>query len=458
MAQTLQVKVMSFHRRLARCVAFFLRNREANVAITFALSALPLIFALGAGLDYARVVVVHTELSNALDEAALAIASTSYDPADAKSVAAAKLRAENFFKANYDDEGLTNGGHSAITIQKVGEGLTLSTTAVVPTTLMDIAGIPSVTVNATSTAIAGQPKIWVSFVLDNTNSMCASDADPNSNGPCTNETGTKLSLLKKAMHAALDQIKAIAANADGSVLVGIVPFSQAVNVGTSNAGESWLDTSISKSHKAGSNPAVWRGCVTDRGGTKAPAATDSDAYDVTNALPVSGSSLFLASLGSCPIPMLALTNDWTALSNTVDAMLPSGSTNQTIGLAWGWQLMTEKFPFPTGGQQAVPALPAGTQRIIVLLSDGVNTEDRWTGMGTNNTAFVDARMTLVCKNAKADGVTIYAVYVHIGKDPSANVLRDCATPGNYYDETSAGGILDAFKAIGDQIATPHLAH
>ncbi|HEV2651012.1 MAG TPA: pilus assembly protein TadG-related protein [Rhizomicrobium sp.] len=420
----------------------------------FALSALPLIFALGAGLDYARVLVVRTELTNALDEAALAIASGGYDPADAKSVTAAKLRAESFFKANYDDEGLTKGGHSTITIQKVGDALTLSTTAVVPTTLMEIAGIPSVTVDATSTAIAGQPKMWVSFVLDNTNSMCASDTDPDSNGPCADETGTKLSFLKSAMHQVLDQIKAVAGDSEGGVLVSIVPFSRVVNIGTSNVGESWIGWPPSKLTPA-SDHSSWRGCVTDRGSSKAPAAS-SDGYDVTNALPVSGDSLFPAyeSQTLCPVSMLPLTDDWTALGNTIDAMVPSGATNQTIGVVWGWQLMTEKFPFPTGGQPAVPALPPGTQRIIVLFSDGVNTTNRW----TTDSPLIDARMALVCKNAKADGVTIYAVYVHIGKDSPASVLRDCASTGHYYDETSAKGITDAFKAIGDPIATPHLAH
>ncbi len=445
---------MSLPGRLARCVAFFLRNREANVAIMFALSALPLIFALGAGLDYARVLVVHTELSNALDEAALAIASTDYDPADAKSVAAAKLRAEDFFKANYNDEGLTNGGHPVITILKVGDGLTLSTTAVVPMTLMDIAGIPSVTVEATSTAIAGQPKMWVSFVLDNTNSMCASDAQPNNIGPCPHDTRSKLSFLKSAMHAVLDQLKAVAGDSHGGVLVSIVPFAQVVNIGTSNAGQNWIDWSLTTS-KTTPDHSAWGGCVTDRGSSR-PLASSSTAYDVTNALPVSGDSLFSAfgTTASCPVPMMAFTNDWAALGNTIDAMSPSGSTNQTIGLVWGWQLMTEKFPFPTGGQQAVPALPPATQRIIVLFSDGLNTTNRW----TNDSAFIDSRMAEVCKNAKADGITIYAVYVHIGNDPSTNVLRDCASAGHYYDETSADGIVDAFKSIGNQIATPHLAH
>ena len=60
------------------------------------------------------------------------------------------------------------------------------------------------------------------------------------------------------------------------------------------------------------------------------------------------------------------------MNNKVDAMQPNGNTNQAIGLQVGWQSLTAA-PF------TIPAFdPKYTYKtIIILLTDGLNTEDRW---------------------------------------------------------------------------------
>ena len=62
----------------------------------------------------------------------------------------------------------------------------------------------------------------------------------------------------------------------------------------------------------------------------------------------------------------------------VDAMVAGGSTNQTIGLVWGWHAMSQ------GNPMNPPALPSNTSRYIIILSDGLNTQDRWYGDGSNH--------------------------------------------------------------------------
>ena len=151
---------------------------------------------------------------------------------------------------------------------------------------------------------------------------------------------------------------------------------------------------------------------------------------------------------SCSQTLMGLSHDWTSLSGEIDDMSANGSTNQTIGLVWGWHALSQ------GGPLNPPALPDNTQRIIIILSDGLNTQNRWSGNGSQQSSDVNARMALVCNNAKADGVIIYAVYVDInGAQGNSSVLQNCASPGDgkYYDLSSSGQIQQAFNDIGLQI-------
>jgi hypothetical protein len=128
-------------------------------------------------------------------------------------------------------------------------------------------------------------------------------------------------------------------------------------------------------------------------------------------------------------------------------MVANGSTNQTIGLAWGWQAQTQGVPL------SAPALPANTQQIIILLSDGLNTQDRWYGDGSDQSTQVDTRMAATCVNAKAAGTVIYTVFVDLnGTQGNSTVLQNCASdPTKYFDLTSSDQIISTFNTIGEQI-------
>ena len=98
-------------------------------------------------------------------------------------------------------------------------------------------------------------------------------------------------------------------------------------------------------------------------------------------------------------------------------------------------------------------MPANTQRVIILLSDGLNTQDRWTGNGSNEDPGTDARMALACSNAKAAGIVIYTVFVDLnGTQGNSTVLQNCATDSSkYFDLTTSGQIISTFNQIGQQI-------
>lgn len=115
----------------------------------------------------------------------------------------------------------------------------------------------------------------------------------------------------------------------------------------------------------------------------------------------------------------------------------------------GWQSLTAA-PF------AIPAMDSHYQYIqaIILLSDGLNTEDRW----YTSASSIDARQQTTCDNIKAAGITIYAVQVNTGGDPTSTLLQSCASdPGKFFLLTSATQIVTTFNQIGTALSNLRLA-
>jgi hypothetical protein len=71
--------------------------------------------------------------------------------------------------------------------------------------------------------------------------------------------------------------------------------------------------------------------------------------------------------------MLPLTYDWDRLRLTVEAMNPNGNTNVTIGLVWAWHALTPTSVFTEGAPQN-----KDLEKVVIVLTDGQNTENRWT--------------------------------------------------------------------------------
>jgi Flp pilus assembly protein TadG len=193
---------------------------------------------------------------------------------------------------------------------------------------------------------------------------------------------------------------------------------------------------------------TWTGCIMDR----------TQSYDIQNTTPTGTSTDFPAeNAQSCPPGHLGtLSYDWTSLSSQVDAMTAQGSTNQTVGLAWGWQALTDGNPLNAG------TLPGDTHEIIILLSDGFNTQDRWYGNGidqSTGTNSVDDRMNRICTNVHSANITVYTVFVDLaGTQGSSTVLQNCASDSSkYFDLTTSGSIITTFNQIATQITQLRVA-
>jgi hypothetical protein len=127
-------------------------------------------------------------------------------------------------------------------------------------------------------------------------------------------------------------------------------------------------------------------------------------------------------------------------------MTPTGNTNVTIGAAWGWHALTSNDPLPSAAEPA-PDL----DKVLILLTDGTNTQNRWTG----NSSDIDARTKAVCANIKSANIKIYTVRVI---DGNADLLQNCATKSDmYYDVQNASALNAVFSTIATNLANLRLS-
>jgi Flp pilus assembly protein TadG len=204
------------------------------------------------------------------------------------------------------------------------------------------------------------------------------------------------------------------------------------------------------------NHNTWNGCVMDRGTSIAP---DPSNYDTNVASPdvtINGSLYAAEQYGSCPQAVMGLNYNWTSMTSLVNAMSPAGNTNQAIGLQLGWLSLVGGGPFTAPAQDA----NFNYTQVIILLTDGLNTQNRWTTSQNS----IDAREQLTCNNINAAGITLYTIQVNTGGDPTSTLLQNCAgSPGHYPDSskffllTSASQIMTVFTQIGTNLTQLRVA-
>jgi Flp pilus assembly protein TadG len=205
---------------------------------------------------------------------------------------------------------------------------------------------------------------------------------------------------------------------------------------------------------------TWTGCIMDRGTTVGPASSTTVGNDQNADSPgTAADTKFPADQYVLPCPALirGLNNDWSAMKTHVNGMSTDGATNQPIGLVWAWQSLKGGGPF------TVPARDPNFQyeEIIILLSDGLNTQDRWWGNGSSHESRVDDRMAGAagtCQKIKDANITIYTVQVNTGGDPESTLLKNCASDLNkYFHLRQAGEMPDTFRQIVRDISKLRIA-
>jgi hypothetical protein len=190
--------------------------------------------------------------------------------------------------------------------------------------------------------------------------------------------------------------------------------------------------------------------VVDRGGVSAPDPANYDTNVIQPTTSITATLFSAEQYSSCPQAATGLSYDWSAMNTLVSNMSPAGNTNQGIGLALGWMSLAGGGPF------TVPAMDPGYtyNQAIVILTDGLNTQDRW----YTSQSSINARQQMTCDNIKAAGITIYTVQVNTGNDPTSSLLQNCASSSNkFFLLTSADQIVTTFNTIGTNLTKLYLA-
>jgi len=431
--------------------------KGGNVLFTFALVSVPVLGLVGAAVDYSRGNSAKAAMQQAIDATGLMLSreATGLDSAQLSQ------KADTYFKALLNRPEIMDVvvNPTLTTLQESSFKLEVVATGNVPVSFMQVLGMSKLDLQVDTEVRWGVKKLELALALDNTGSMASSN---------------KMTELKKALlnvkgqngataDGLLETLKKAAKKA-GDIKISIIAFDTTVKIGTTYKNETWIDwdeaygtcsksatpntktrcTAVNGNWTKNNNKNNWSGCVIDRDKNG-----DNDALDTA---PDGTAAKKFPATDECGsiVQSLPLTDIWdtgyTTLKNKINAMQPNGNTNVTIGLAWGWHSLTSGTPFTDG---AAPS--PDIDKVIILLTDGENTQNRW----TSNSTSIDNRTKAACANIKAVNIKLYTIRVI---DGNASLLQSCATkPTMYYNVSQASQLNPVFAAIAQALANLRIA-
>lgn len=446
----------AFWNRLVRfgCHAWRARglDRRGSVMPLVALSCTVLIGSAGLAVDGARLMLMHARLQTAIDAAGLsAVARLNSNDLNAQ--------VDKFTRANFLD-GYVGAQIVALTpsMSADEETLTVTARASADTTFMRILGINEITTEAETRVTRAMGGLELALILDVTGSMSQQN---------------KIGSLKTASKTLIEILFGDDATVD-KLHVGIVPFSQTVNIGTSRTG--WLTGTIPH----------WKGCVEARFNGRD--VTD-DPPSVEKSIPYNGAD--------CPVAVTPLTSTKATLIAAIDDLEPGGYTHIAFGAAWGWNMLSPRWKGLWNGTMGT-TLPLdygtrGMSKAAIIMTDGENVMEDGTaygrqnctnagssvtcsydsrlnatatrsGWGAQNAAeaaarasaetVLDTKLTGVCTAMKNAGITVYTVALGSPGTAIENRLKACASQNAYFFNSPTGAALQvAFAKIGDSLSS-----
>ena len=398
--------------RLRRHASAVHADRSGQVAVIFAIAAIPVFGLVGAAVDYSRANAARTAMQVALDAAALTVAKDAANLTNGQ----VQIAAKKYFNAQFNRPdvkqlnltfSMVSSGPGDFTVLAEAAGF-------IDTTIAQVIGKKTIDIRATAQVRWGFKALELALALDNTGSMAQKN---------------KMVELKSAVKLLFSILKTNS-KVPGDTKIAVIPFNTVVNVGTEYVDASWMsfDATVTKAN--------WNGCVADR----------DQPNDVKDATPNGAATLFPAAQCGTLAKTLPLTGDWDALNAMVDTMTPNGNTNVTIGMAWGWHALTQNEPF-TQGQPVKPDV----DKVLILLTDGLNTQNRFTSVPSQ----IDARTAAVCDNIKQANIKLFTVRVIEG---NLALLQGCATaPNMFFDVQVASDLKGVFTSIAASLSGARLA-
>ena len=477
-----------------RLVRRLLSSARGNFLPLFAIMVIPMIGAIGLGVDAGRGYLVKSKLSYALDAAGLAAGQlpSSTDPTG---------EVQRYFDANFP-QGFMNSTVTGPTVVTSSSGtiITLAASAVLDTTFMRVLGHDRLTVSASAEVTRSPRPLDLVLAIDMSSSMYARDG------------GTQRR-IDAATAAAATLVNALfGSNASSTTIkVGIVPWSDKVNVTDGTAYDSALTTETTVSSftnplpsdgasqtsifTANNSPVPllyapadgWPGCVfarynKDRGfvsrhqadteyGTGTFGRLDWMGWEPTmhgtwNTVDLAtGGTSRTCTSSPCSFEDYCLSAPISPLQSNKQAILkdigalttPSGSTVIPQGLAWAWRVLMPTAPFTEAEANPDPA-PA---RMIVLLTDGENqamSYDAYRKELWNSR--LDKKLRILATAIKANGIEIVAIQFANSGSELETLMKDVASSRDaphYFNAPDAGTLDAAFEAIGQYVEKVYLS-
>jgi len=480
----------------------FVRDRRGNFAVFTVVAMIPLLLAVGFGVDYARHSAAHKNLQEVVDAAALALAASKKGSDTEMRALAEDVIAANAARTRLDTV-------SIAALESTNDYVDLSLNGAIPATFMGLAGWQTLPVAATAKAErAVTGSVEVALVLDNTWSM--SDTD--------DKGVARIDALKTAARTLVQELLA---TEDGTVRIGLVPYADYVNVGTQNRGASWLDVGddvaavpatceskevedkgkcvqtiyktcsrtvdgipetyacnscgkyefepprkvIKNVCSGGKSAQKWFGCVGSRktGETRLNDGSPSVRYPG-----------YLTTSQKCLNPIVDLSSSKSKLTAAIDGMIIQIGTGYRpntyipAGLIWGLNLLSPTAPF-TGGS-AYDSANQKPRKVAVLMTDGENTlrfnastgeHLAFNGNATNQQkqyAAVNADTLAICSEMKKNNIEIFSVAFMVESETARSMLESCATDSlHYYDASDSDKLLASFSDIGKSLRIVRLA-
>lgn len=426
-----------------------------------ALMTMALTGAVGLSVDSARAYLVQSRLLTALDAAGLA-AGASLNTND--------IRGEvvKYLNANYPD-GYAQSEIIDVTATPNANNTVIAVSATVrmPTTIMRIFGNDDMQFTVNSEITRTNKGLELVMVLDNTGSMAQEIVE-----------------LRNAAHELVDILYGGDSTAE-NLYIGLVPFSQSVNVGSWNT--AWLTGTYNWYSTS------WAGCMEARYTNNRDVTDDPPSvqrfrpyYWPDNSrndwLTGNGTGSPRYSLNFTRGPnrdcqqrvVTRMTNNRGTIDAGINAMNAAGSTIITEAAAWGWRMISPRWRGLWGGDMATNNLPLDyntplMNKAVILMTDGENdlssNQNDYSAygtlaqrnLGTNNEATAEAtlntRLATVCTNMKNNNIIVYTVGLGVPNNTTRNLLRNCATqPDFFFDSPTTDELRAAFRTIGDSLA------
>ncbi|MGA8169666.1 MAG: TadE/TadG family type IV pilus assembly protein [Methylocystis sp.] len=459
------------HRSFVQGVKTFGASRRGATAIIFGLALIPIMLMIGVGVDYSRATSVRTRLQNAVDSGALAAAAAQAQGNNPTAAANIFLQQQLV--------GIGAPHNVVVTPNSAAGTVQVSAQLAAPTSIMQIVGVNSIGVSAQATATTsatggGGATTEVVIAFDTTGSMSVNNKLVDAQAAATN-------FVNSVMYAQNSSVP------NPNVKVGLVPFTDYVNIGTQYAGSSWLTstasytvtspqscynsypnavygapTLVTQTCSADGVPydcSYWNYPVVSQGSPQQVCYIPSTTYTWYGCVgsqnspndqheAVSSSNQVPALLNySCPSPLIQLSNDPTAVQSAVSAMSAGGETYIAPGLLWAWRVISPDPPFSNGAAYGT------SNKIIILMTDGANTHSAsYPDHENSDVPTANTMLATVCQNVKNAGITLYTIAFNVSDPTIMNVLSNCATGAPYYYNAQTNADLAAaYAQIAQQV-------